>query len=104
MVRLPMFKNKKYNKPQSQKSNIIPLKEGMERYRIEVGRCHGVRPRNIVGAISNEAGLESKYIGSININQDFSFVDLPYGMPQQIFKVLEKTRVSSRQMSISKCA
>ena len=76
----------------------------MERYRIEVGRCHGVRPRNIVGAIANEAGLESKYIGNIDINQDFSLVDLPYGMPNQVFKLLEKIRVSSRQMSISKCA
>jgi len=76
----------------------------MERYRIEVGRRHGVRPGNIVGAITNEAGLESKYIGRIDINPDFSFVDLPYGMPQQVFKLLEKTRVSSRQMAISKCA
>ncbi|MEN8212198.1 MAG: DEAD/DEAH box helicase [Thermodesulfobacteriota bacterium] len=91
-------------KNQSKKSNIIPLEKGMERYRIEVGRCHGVRPRNIVGAIANEAGLESKYIGNIDINQDFSFVDLPFGMPKQVFKLLEKTRVSSRQMAISKCA
>jgi ATP-dependent RNA helicase DeaD len=97
-------KTKTRIKAQPQKSNIIPLKKGMERYRIEVGRCHGVRPRNIVGAISNEAGLESKFIGNIDINQDFSLVDLPYGMPEQIFRVLEKTRVSSRQMAISKCA
>ncbi len=91
-------------KSQSIKSNIIPLGKGMERYRIEVGLCHGVRPGNIVGAIANEAGLESKYIGNIDINQNFSFVDLPYGMPNQVFKLLEKTRVSSRQMAISKCA
>jgi len=99
-------KNKRINKKNNlpAKSNIIPLEKGMERYRIEVGRCHGVRPRNIVGAIANEAGLESKYIGNIDINQDFSLIDLPYGMPQQVFKLLEKIRVSSRQMSISKCA
>ncbi|MCP4670787.1 MAG: hypothetical protein GY857_05725, partial [Desulfobacula sp.] len=41
---------------------------------------------------------------NIDINQDFSLVDLPYGMPKQVFKLLEKTRVSSRQMAISKCA
>ncbi len=87
-----------------QKSNIVPLEKGMERYRIEVGLCHGVRPKNIVGAISNESGLESKYIGNIDINQNFSFVDLPYGMPKHIFKLLEKTRVSSQKMSISKYA
>jgi len=98
------LKTREKTKNQPIKSNIIPLEKGMERYRIEVGHCHGVRPRNIVGAIANEAGLESKYIGNIDINQDFSFIDLPYGMPKQVFKLLERTRVSSRQMAISKCA
>ena len=98
------LKTREKTKNQPIKSNIIPLEKGMERYRIEVGHCHGVRPRNIVGAIANEAGLESKHIGNIDINQNFSFVDLPYGMPQQVFKLLEKTRLSSRQMAISKCA
>ncbi|MBU1341183.1 MAG: DEAD/DEAH box helicase [Proteobacteria bacterium] len=84
--------------------SIIPLELGMERYRIEVGRRHGVRAGNIVGAISNEAGIDSKYIGHIDINQDFSFVDLPFGMPTEIFTLLKKTWVRSQKMSISKCA
>ena len=88
----------------AKEARIIPIDEGMERYRIEVGRHHGVRPGNIVGAISNEAGLDSKYIGNIDINPEFSFVDLPFGMPKDIFRLLGKTRVGSRQMAISKCA
>lgn len=86
------------------RTSINPPEKGMERYRIEVGRRHGVQVGNIVGAISNEAGLDSKYIGSVNINQEFSFVDLPYGMPEEIFTVLKKTWVKSQKMSISKCA
>ncbi|MCK5695212.1 MAG: DEAD/DEAH box helicase [Desulfobacula sp.] len=85
-------------------TNVIPIEKGMERYRIEVGRCHGVQAGNIVGAIANEAGLESKYIGNININHEFSLVDLPFGMPKETFRLLEKTWVRSRQMAISKCA
>jgi ATP-dependent RNA helicase DeaD len=81
-----------------------PLKKGMDRYRIEVGRTHGVRAGDIVGAISNEAGLDSKYIKGVDINQDFSFVDLPSDMPKDIFKVLQNTWVRSQQMSISKHA
>jgi len=81
-----------------------PLEKGMERYRIEVGRRHGIKAGNIVGAISNEAGLDSKYIGNIDINQEFSFVDLPYGMPTEIFTLLKKTWVRSQRMDISKCA
>jgi ATP-dependent RNA helicase DeaD len=85
-------------------ATIISLETGMERYRIEVGRSHGIQAGNIVGAISNEAGLDSKHIGRIDINQEFSFVDLPYGMPTEIFKLLKKTWVKSQRMDISKCA
>jgi len=89
---------------QKDKKNASPVEKGMERYRIEVGRSHGVKAGNIVGAISNEAGLDSKHIGHIDINQDFSFVDLPFGMPKEIFTVLKKTWVKSQKMAISKCA
>jgi len=104
---LPAKKDEKKIKVKTappKEAKIIPIEKGMERYRIEVGRRHGVRPRNIVGAISNESGLDSKHIGNIDINPDFSFVDLPYGMPKDIFRLLERTRVGSRQMAISKCA
>ena len=49
----------------------------MERFHIAVGHVHGVKPGNIVGAIANEAGLGSEYIGRIDIHEDYSTVDLP---------------------------
>lgn len=82
----------------------VPLRPGMERYRIEVGECHGVKPGDIVGAISNEAGLSSKYIKGLCINEAYSLVDLPQGMPKEIFRHLKRTWVKSRPMAISKCA
>jgi ATP-dependent RNA helicase DeaD len=78
--------------------------KGMERYRIEVGHDHKVKPGNIVGAIASEGGLESKYIGQIKIFNDHSLVDLPEGMPKEIFKELKKTRVAGHQLRISRSA
>ena len=75
---------------------------GMERYRIEVGRNHKVKPGNIVGAIAGEAGLDSHYIGHIDIHDDYSVVDLPEGMPREIFRDLKKTWVSGQQLKISR--
>ncbi len=95
---------KKDNISDLKKYENAPVVQGMERYRIEVGRSHGVKTRNIVGAIANESGLESKHIKIINIDTEFSFVDLPYGMPKDVFSILQKTWVKSRKMSISKCA
>jgi len=76
--------------------------EGMERYRIEVGRDHDVKPGNIVGAIANEAGLDSQYIGHIDIQEDFSYVDLPSGMPKEVFSDLKKTWVCGQRLKISR--
>ena len=74
----------------------------LERFRVEVGRSHGVRPGNLVGAIANEAGLEASHIGQIAIFDEFSTVDLPSGMPREVFKVLGRAWVVGRQLRISK--
>lgn len=88
--------------PPAREKRKRPLPEGMERFRIEVGHEHGVKPGNIVGAIANEAGLDGKYIGGIDIRDDHSLVDLPEGMPKEIFQDLKKTRVCNRPLSISR--
>ena len=75
--------------------------EPMLTYRIEVGEVHGVKPANIVGAIANEAGVDGKNIGRVVIREDHSFVDLPGGMPKEIFRSLQKVRVAGQQMQIS---
>ncbi len=75
--------------------------ESLQTYRVEVGEVHGIKPANIVGAIANEAGLEGKYIGRVVIREDHSFVDLPGGMPKEIFRALQKVRVGGQQLQIS---
>ena len=73
-----------------------------ETFRVEVGHVHGVKPGNIVGAIANEAGIDSEFIGRIDIRDDHSFIDLPTGMPKKIFKDLQKVWVVGRQLRISR--
>lgn len=79
-------------------------REAMETFRIEVGAAHQVKPGNIVGAIANEAGLDSSAIGRIEIFDDYSTVDLPIGMPNDLFHSLKKVWVVGRQLNISRVA
>jgi ATP-dependent RNA helicase DeaD len=83
------------------KSAAKPEK-GMERYRIEVGSRDSVKPGNIVGAIANEAELDSEFIGRIDIFDDHSTVDLPEGMPEEIFLTLRNAWICHKQLRISK--
>jgi ATP-dependent RNA helicase DeaD len=75
--------------------------DGMVRYRIEVGKVHEVEPKNIVGAIANEAGLDSQYIGRISCHENYSTVDMPDGMPKDVFKHLKRVWVCGRQLNIT---
>ncbi|HXH73029.1 MAG TPA: helicase-related protein, partial [Mariprofundaceae bacterium] len=79
-------------------------REGMERYRLEVGSMHGAKPGNIVGAIANEAGIDSEFIGHIEIFPDFSTVDLPEAMPKPIFQKLRNVWVAGQQLNLTKVA
>ncbi|RJG15468.1 DEAD/DEAH box helicase [Massilia cavernae] len=76
--------------------------EGMGTFRIEVGHSHGVKPGNIVGAIANEANIESKYIGRIEIYDDFSTLDLPADLPPDVMDHLKKVWVAGQQLNITR--
>jgi ATP-dependent RNA helicase DeaD len=79
-----------------------PPQAGSERYRIEVGHIHKIMPGNIVGAIANETGIDSKDIGRISIFDSHSTVDLPKEMPADVFQILKKVWVGGQALRISR--
>lgn len=70
-------------------------------FRIDIGRVHGVKPGNIVGAIANEAGLQSRQISGLKILDDHSTVRLPKGMPKEVVQGLAKAWVCGRQLKLT---
>jgi len=70
-------------------------------YRIEVGRLDGVGPKDIVGAIANEAGIPGRSIGHIKLYDEFSTVSLPADMSKQSLKRLERTFIMGKPIHIS---
>lgn len=72
----------------------------MCRYMLEVGHDHGVGVGNIVGAIANEANIDSRYIGQIQLFDQITTIDLPAGMPKDILLHLKKVRVCGRPINI----
>ncbi len=70
-------------------------------YRLEVGKEHGAKPGDIVGAIANEISLDSSYIGAINLHDRHSFVQLPKGIPTASFNQLKGVRVRRQPLAIS---
>ncbi len=90
-------RERKSNKKSHHKESDIPL----ETYRLEVGEKDEATPREIVGAIANEAGLDGNMIGRVKIMQDHSLVDLPEGMPKEIYQHLRQVFVCGKKLKLS---
>ncbi len=98
------FDKPQNNKAQGDRPHPLerPTEPGMERYRIEVGFKHGASPGSVVGAIANEADINGRDIGRIEIYDFFSTVDLPEGMPREVFNLLTNTRICNQELRLTK--
>ncbi|TXH92002.1 DbpA RNA binding domain-containing protein, partial [Thauera aminoaromatica] len=91
--------------PRDNRSEILERRrdyaEGrLARYRIDVGREHMASPKDIVGAIANEAGIESRFIGQINLFEDYSTVELPADLSNDVLQILRRARVRQQPLNI----
>jgi ATP-dependent RNA helicase DeaD len=69
-------------------------------YRLAVGKKDGVEPKHIVGAIANEADMESRYIGQIQFFTNHTTVKLPLGMSKDTLTHLKTVRVCGKMLDI----
>ena len=67
---------------------------------IGAGRQAGVRPADLVGAISNEAGINSRDLGSIEITDRFSLVDVPADAADEIVRVMRKASLRGQKVPV----
>ncbi len=99
---VPVKRERRGKAPSGKKTPVKRAKPGMEQFRIEVGQKDNVKPGNIVGAIANEAQMDSEFIGRIEIRDDYSIVSLPEGMPDNLLKHLKRVWVAGKKMNISR--
>ena len=95
-------KDDRYSSRRRHQNDSASSEVNMERFRVEVGHRDRVKPGNIVGAIANEAGIQGKKIGRIQIFDSYSLIDLPKGMPEKVFKDLKRLKVMNKELQINR--
>jgi ATP-dependent RNA helicase DeaD len=73
---------------------------GMVRIYVGAGRETGIRPGDLVGAIANEARIDAKAIGAIEIEDRFSIVAVPEAMGRGIIEALSRARIKGRKVPV----
>jgi ATP-dependent RNA helicase DeaD len=79
---------------------VPQAEDGMVRLFIDAGRRSGVRPNDIVGAIANEAGVPGKAIGTIDIYDRFTFVEVPKQYQEQVLQRMANATIRNRPTNI----
>jgi ATP-dependent RNA helicase DeaD len=74
----------------------------MVRLFFSAGRQAGVRPQDLVGAIANEAGVPGREIGSIEIGDRFSLVEVPEESADYVIKILGKSMIRGKKVTVKR--
>ena len=74
--------------------------EGMVRLFINVGRKDGVKPGNILGAVAGESGMPGELVGSIDMFDKYTFVDVPKEYAEAVLKAMKKAKIKGKNVNI----
>jgi len=73
---------------------------GVQLYRVEIGRSHGLQPKHLAGAIVNEGNLSNRAIGAIRIRDVYATVELPVDLPGDLVNHLKKVRLFGKKLQL----
>lgn len=74
---------------------------GMVRIRVGVGRRAGIRPADLVGAIANESGIDSRAIGAIDIADAYSLVEVNETVVERVVEAISRTYIKGQKCEVS---
>jgi len=97
---LSEFANNKFT-VEKQKSYEL-LHAQMVRYRIEVGRIHRVSVNLIKDILVEEAGVERKKIGYVDIFEHYTVLSLPPGMPVEVLQTFKEVEINQKSLDIKR--
>ncbi len=100
---------------QSEKKAVFPKDESIDleipltvpknksvRYRLDVGSKHQVNPEDLIKVLVDESGVDRKRIGRLDIRHHYSIVELPDGMPPDIFQLLTEVEIQKQKLNIKR--
>ncbi|NLC17686.1 MAG: DEAD/DEAH box helicase [Clostridiales bacterium] len=74
--------------------------EGMVRLFINLGKNQKVKPGDILGAIAGETGMPGKLIGSIDMYDKYTFVEVPREYASEVIQVMKTAKIKGKSINI----
>ena len=76
----------------------------MARLFINVGKKDKIKPANILGAIAGESGIPGNLVGSIDMYDNYTFVEVPGKHADKVLKAMQNVKIKGRSISIERAS
>lgn len=77
-------------------------RHGMVRLFINIGKKDRIKPGNILGAIAGESGIPGKLVGSIDMLDSYTFVEVPSKYADAVLKAMQNVSINGRTINMEK--
>ncbi len=74
--------------------------KGMARLFINIGKKHKARPGDILGAIAGETGMAGNLIGTIDMYDKYTFVEVPREHANEVIQVMKRATIKGKSINI----
>ena len=74
--------------------------DGMVRLFINIGKKQRVRPRDILGAIAGESGMDGKLIGTIDMYDKYTFVEVPREYAREVLNAMKNVKIKGKTVAV----
>ncbi|HCX65200.1 MAG TPA: ATP-dependent RNA helicase [Eubacteriaceae bacterium] len=85
-----------------QKGGFKRSNESMVKMFINMGKKDNLSPKDVVGSIAGETSISGKNIGSIDIHDEYSFVEIPKDYADEVLRVMKKKAIKGKKVVIEK--
>ena len=74
--------------------------DGMVRLFINIGKKQRVRPGDILGAIAGESGMDGKLIGTIDMYDKYTFVEVPREYAREVLNAMKNVKIKGKTVAV----
>lgn len=100
LIKMMMGTNDSVELPDYGEFGNTGAKDGMVRLFINIGKNQKVRPGDILGAIAGESGIPGKLVGTIDMYDKYTFVEVPEEHAREVLMAMKNTKIKGKSISV----
>ena len=67
---------------------------------VNIGKKQNVKPGDILGAVAGESGMPGKLVGSIDMYDKYTFVEVPREYAKEVLKAMQNSKIKGKSINI----